>query len=335
MIGALLLSACTFTPAPQPSPTVASQSTPILIPDSGPTPTPMPTFTPVVTPAPVVIAPDPEIESTLPAATPQASQNSGFVHVLVPAPTATRLIPTPYPTATRPAVRETHVPILMFHHIAVPPPNADPIRLDLSVWPDNFEAMMAGFAAQGYHSVKLIDVYDAVTKGTQLPRNPIVFTFDDGYDDNFTNALPILKKYNFTGTFYIPSGLVEQPGYMTWAQVVAMSEDGMEIESHTISHPSLKGKPADFVRREVTVSKQSLEMMIGKPVLFFCYPSGQYDAQTIALLQAAGYLSATTTAPGAWQNAALPFEWPRVRIHGGNQAGEVLRLVKMYVGGYY
>lgn len=238
----------------------------------------------------------------------------------------------PFPSPTRPAGRETRVPILMYHHIAVAPEGADAIRYDLSVWPEYFEGHLAALAALGYHSVKLADVYDAVMKGTPLPSNPIVLTFDDGYDDVYDNALPLLQKYNFTGTFYIPTGLLERPGYMTWGQVLELSKAGMDIQSHTVSHPSLKGKPVEFLRKELGDSKHALETMLGHPVLFFCYPSGQYDALTIVTLKELGYVSATTTWGGAWQNEALPYEWPRVRIHGQDKAPEVLSRLRLYLG---
>ena len=244
--------------------------------------------------------------------------------------TPSRFIPMPSPT--RPAVRETRVPILMYHHIAVAPEGADAIRYDLSVWPEHFEGHLAALAALGYHSVKLADVYDALTKGTPLPSNPIVLTFDDGYDDVYYNALPLLQKYNFIGTFYIPTGLLERPGYLTWGQVLELSKAGMDIQSHTVSHPSLRGKPVEFLRKELGDSKHALETMLGKPVLFFCYPSGQYDALTIDTLKELGYLSATTTWGGAWQNEALPYEWPRVRIHGQDQAPELLSRLRLYLG---
>ena len=132
--------------------------------------------------------------------------------------------------------------------------------------------------------------------------------------------------------FYIPTGLLERPGYMTWGQVLELSKAGMDIQSHTVSHPSLKNKPVEFLRKVLGDSKHALEMMLGKAVLFFCYPSGQYDALTIDTLKELGYVSATTTWGGAWQNEALPYEWPRVRIHGQDQAPEVLSRLRLYLG---
>ncbi len=315
LLGALLLlNACALQPMPQYTPT--------------PTASPTPTGTPL----PEAVTPVPDVSEDEYTPTPTEPPDVSPQRVPISAPP--RLLPTPFPSPTRPAARETHVPILMYHHIAVPPPNADAIRLDLSVWPDNFDAQMAILASQGYHTVTLADVYNADMKGTPLPSKPIVFTFDDGYDDNYTNALPILKKYNFTGTFYIASGLLERPGYMTWAQVVDLYKQGMDIEAHSVTHPSLKGKPVDFLLREIGGSKRALESMLGHPILFFCYPSGEYDDLTIKVLQETGFLSATTTKAGAWQNAALPYEWPRVRVHGSAPAPEVAKLVHFYTGLY-
>jgi peptidoglycan/xylan/chitin deacetylase (PgdA/CDA1 family) len=222
------------------------------------------------------------------------------------------------------------VPILMYHHIAIPPDNADAIRRDLSVPPERFDEMMAYFAAKGYHSVKIGDVYDALYNNKSLPANPIVITFDDGYDDMYTNALPILQKYNFIGTFYIPTGLLERPGYMTWAQVEALAKAGMDIESHSVTHPSLKGKPLAFLRTEIGDSKAALEAHLGTKIYFFCYPSGQYDALTIQVLQEFGYLSATTTWGGVYENSESPFEWTRVRVHGDDKVADLVDRISSY-----
>ncbi|MBI5876765.1 MAG: polysaccharide deacetylase family protein [Chloroflexi bacterium] len=225
-------------------------------------------------------------------------------------------------------MRELHVPILMYHYLSTPPENADAIRLDLSVPPEQFEQAVAYFAAQGYQTVKLQALYDAVAKGSPLPPRPIVFTFDDGYADAYVNAMPILKKYNFTGTFYVITGFVGRPGYLTWAQIGEMAKEGMDIQSHSVTHIPLKGKSADVLRRELGDSKRTLERMIGQPVNFICYPSGQYDELTMVIAQEVGYLSATTTHAGVWENDAQPFEWPRIRIHGHDQLGTILKRLK-------
>jgi len=266
--------------------------------------------TPTVTPRPTPTEPAERDVRRMPSSTPTAMR--------------------PLPTPTRPAnARELHVPILMYHYISTPPENADAIRLDLSMPPDVFEQTVAYFAAQGYQTVKIQALYDAVATGKPLPARTIVFTFDDGYADAYQNAYPILKKYNFTGTFYVVTSFVGRPGYMTWEQIVEMAQAGMDIQSHSMTHIPLKGKSVDVLRREMGEAKRTLEKMIGQPVNFFCYPSGQYDELAIAVAQESGYLSATTTHAGVWENAALPFEWPRVRIHGHDQLGAVLNRIKV------
>lgn len=252
-----------------------------------------------------------------------------------PRPTTT-LTFTPRPTSTPTRVywgRTAAVPILMYHHIAIPPERADAIRLDLSVWPERFDQQLAYFASHDYHALKLADVYDAVMKGAPLPSNPIVFTFDDAYDDAYYNALPILKKYNFVGTFYVPTGLLGRTGYMTWEQVIELSKAGMDIESHSVTHASMKGKTSSFLLREMGDSKRVLEANLGHPVEFFCYPGGAYDALAIQVLQELGYLSATTTQPGAHEHESAPFEWPRVRVRGADQVGDLIARIHLLLYG--
>ena len=298
--------------APKPTPSIIPAATPA--PRLTETQTPTPTGTP---PAPLTTI------TPIPTETPERFWRR------TPAPTAATTRIPPKPTATRPTgVRELHVPILMYHYIGAPPANADAIRLDLSVYPERFEEQMAYFAKQGYRTVKLQDVYDAVMKGAPLPVKPVVFTFDDGYDNAYTSALPILQKYNFIGTFYIVTGFLGSPGYLTRDQVVGLSKAGMDVQSHSVTHPSLKGKSADFLRQELVESKRTLETMTGQPVNFFCYPAGQYDALTIRILRESGYLSATTTQMGAWQNEALPYEWPRVRVRGSDQLRDLIKRMR-------
>ncbi len=300
----MLVTSADTTPPPLPAPAVSVATL-------TPTPTPTPTLTPTST---ATFTPTPSVASSTSTPTPE--------NTLTP----TRP-PRPPATAT-PVGHYVRAPILMYHHIAIPPENADAIRRDLSVWPERFEEQLAYFASQGYHSVLLQDVYDAVTQNKPLPAKPLVLTFDDGYDDNYLNAFPLLQKYHYTGTFYIPTGLLERPGYMTWEQVVALSKAGMDIQSHSITHPALPNHSADFIRKELVESKRALERMTGKPVLFFCYPGGAHNALTMQILQESGYLSATTTQPGAKQYAVAPYLWPRVRVRGADTLGDLINRLR-------
>jgi len=224
---------------------------------------------------------------------------------------------------------EARVPILMYHHIAVPGPNADAVRRDLSVSPAAFEAQMAYLASHGYRTVSLLDLFEHLQGGQALPERPIILTFDDGYDDNYTNAYPILRRYGLQGTFFIITGLVGQPGYLTWEQAREMRRGGMSLESHTCTHPDLAKSAPWYVDKEIKEAKAVLERELGGPVLFFSYPSGKYNAAAIAALQANGYLGAVTTRCGTTQESSALYELRRVRIRGSDTLESFIQKVEM------
>lgn len=272
-------------------PTATATATHTSTPTSLPTPTDTPTLTPTSTPT--------------------------------QAPSPTRLL-TPMFTRN-PAQRVVYVPILMYHYISVPPPDADKYRLDLSVTPANFDAQMNYLAKKGYSPVRLVDLAEFLRNGKPLPLKPIVITFDDGYEDNYQNAFPILKKYKFPATFFVITQAIddEKTGYMTWNQLEEMAIERMEVGSHSITHPDLKDKPRAFQVGEITGSKLVIESRIGTPVKTFSYPAGKYDAVTIDVLRSAGYLAAVTTEPqGARQSVDRPFELQRIRVRGSFSVSE-------------
>jgi peptidoglycan/xylan/chitin deacetylase (PgdA/CDA1 family) len=110
-----------------------------------------------------------------------------------------------------------------------------------------------------------------------LPSKPIVITFDDGYEDNFLTALPIMEKYNMKATVFIVPNLVNNPGYLSWQQITAMQDRQMEIGSHTMNHLGLSELNPDEQRREAIDSKAIIEQHIGRSVKFFAYPYGEFN----------------------------------------------------------
>ena len=253
----------------------------------------------------------------------------------LPSPTAT-FVPTitPIPGPTRDVnLRSARVPILMYHYTSVPPPDADIYRLDLSVTPAALDAQMAYLAQEGYHPIRVSDLSDYLLKGKLLPTKPIVLTFDDGYSDNYDNALPILKKYKFTATFFIIAGFVDdkRPGYMNWDQIEDLAINGMEIGSHSLNHIDLHGKPRSVQTTEVAGSKALIEARIGTPVTSFCYPSGEYDALTISVLRSSGYLAATTEIQGTYQATNDMYQLRRIRVRGSYSVSDFAYWIKYFL----
>ena len=152
-------------------------------------------------------------------------------------------------------------------------------------------------------SSRLVDLADYLSNGIALPDKPIVLTFDDGYTDNYANAFPVLHNHKFTGTFFVITQFVNENrwGYMSWAQLDEMAKAGMEIGSHSLDHPELRGKSRAFQFHQLVDSKQMIETRLGTSVWSFAYPAGKYDANTISVLGSGGYLSAVTEIQGTNQ----------------------------------
>ncbi len=264
------------------------------------TPTPPPTATATVTPSATPTPTSPPTET--------------------PPPTAT-VTPTPEPTPTAsypPPPEEVHVPILMYHYISELPPDADIYRRDLTVTPANFEAQLQYLQAAGYTSVTLADIYETLTTGKPLPEKPIVLTFDDGYADAYTHAMPLLQHYGFVGEFFllVTPAHYESPAYLSWDEVRRMAEAGMSMQAHGRDHYDLTGRSYEFLVYQILGSKEAVEAHTGQPVRFFCYPAGRYDANTLAVVESAGYWGAVTTQWGTALRLDNRYTWPRIRVRG-------------------
>ena len=193
------------------------------------------------------------------------------------------------------AQRSEGIPILYYHSIMLETGN------DLRMPPDQFEAQMAYLQDNGYNSVSLEQLYQASYKGGTLPEKPVVITFDDGYVDNYTTALPILKKHGYTATVFMVTSYIGGKGFMSWPQLKALVTEGWEIEGHTTHHSYLTKIDPSTLLRELRPPKELLEKELGQPVNFFAYPYGDLNANVVQKVKDAGYLLAVTTARG-WAN---------------------------------
>lgn len=226
-------------------------------------------------------------------------------------------MPTPTPVVLP---DQAQVPILMYHYVSQLPPNPDRYRLDLTVLPENFEAQLQYLTEAGYHAITLSDLYLHLTQGYPLPEKPVVLTFDDGYEDAYEVVFPLLLDYYFTGTFFVlatPTHF-EAPGYMTWMQMKEMSDAGMEIQAHGRDHVDLRGRSNDYLVYQILGIQEAIHNHTGRLPRFFCYPSGRYDANVIAVLKSAGYWGAVTTEWGNTHTQESFFEMPRLRIRGSD-----------------
>jgi len=255
------------------------------------------------------------VPAQAPAAVPEALVSSTLV---VQAPAADREYFVARHQVIPLGASTLRLPILMYHYIRTPPSTRlDLLGYRLSVAPEVFREQMDWLAVHGYHPVNFNQVRAYFAGVEPLPSKPVVITLDDGYDDLYTAAYPILKAYGFTAVAYIVSSFVDQRPYVTRAQVVEMDRGGIQIASHTVHHPNLAGMSYGSAMNELVQSKQWLEKLVGHPVLDFAYPSGKFSPQTMLAVQAAGYNTAVTEQVSITHSLDDRYRWTRVRVGGG------------------
>lgn len=231
------------------------------------------------------------------------------------APAVPSSIATPTAFATAPAPGQAAiVPILMYHHIQDLASDASELRLTWTVAPQNFDAQMAFIAQRGFHTITMAQLVGQLKDNKPLPAKPIIISFDDGWEEQYAVAFPILKKNNLIGTFFVYTRPINHAQYMTWAQLQEMSAAGMDIQPHTLTHPHLRALPPDEALKEIADSKSILETRLGKPMIAFAYPFGEYNAAIIEMLKRAGFEAAVTLDPGYRQRADELFTLHRIRV---------------------
>lgn len=200
---------------------------------------------------------------------------------------------TPQAFVPSPAISDKfYAPILMYHHINNTMP-AGPYVIRT----DAFENQMKWLKENNYHVITYSQFYEALTQKTTLPEKPVVITFDDNNKDQYENALPILKKYNYKAIFFIPTAYIEKRGgVMTWEMLKTLVKDGMEIGSHSSTHPNLTVLPErQLYDEELIGSKKILEEKLGISIKFFAYPGGAKSGSVVQAVEDTGYLSSVTT----------------------------------------
>lgn len=303
----LLAASCGGGSQPSPSPAAATGTMSAAITATPGNPSPSPQSSPVSRQASPL---------TSPVATPSAVASPLVVSPATPPASPVAQGPTPTPTLP-PHGQTALVPILMYHYVRPSPGPSDPIGVDLSVPPKDFEEQMAWLSLSGFTTLTMHE-FDEVRAGKiGLPKKPIVLTFDDGYRDFYTSVFPLLKKYHLKATAFIITGFVGQPNYMTWDMIEEIDKSGLvDVGGHTVTHPDLAQLSNAEATDQIVKCKTALEQHLGHPIYDFAYPSGDYSSATVQILQQAGFQTAVTT-ENRWARASDPLlELPRVRVHG-------------------
>jgi peptidoglycan/xylan/chitin deacetylase (PgdA/CDA1 family) len=219
------------------------------------------------------------------------------------------------------------VAIFMYHSIS---DHAATKFRQFTVSPALFADHVAYLHQQTYTPLTVNQFVHALSHGSSahaaLPERPVLLTFDDGFADFFTDALPVLKQYNFTATLYVATAFVngtslwlQREGEMkrhmvTWEQLAEISALGIECGSHGHRHLQLDTLPPRAVQQEIVQSKRLLEQHLGRSVASFAYPFGYYTARVRQQVQEAGYTSACAVKHALSSEKTDPFALARLMV---------------------
>jgi peptidoglycan/xylan/chitin deacetylase (PgdA/CDA1 family) len=219
------------------------------------------------------------------------------------------------------------VPILMYHVIA-PPPAGAPFP-GLYVPPAEFSEQMQALKAAGWNAVTPDQVEAYWRRGIPLGRGkPIVLSFDNGYESQYTKALPVLRRLGWVGEENIQlTGLPPSQGGIGQREIGELVRAGWELDTQGFSHADLVTLDAAQLHYQVAVARTVVQHRFHVPVNWFCYPSGHYNATVIAAVRESGYTGSTTVVPGWAHHSDDPYRLPRLRVLGGTTGPGLLSLL--------
>ena len=250
-------------PSPMPpTPGVSFASVPATGPTSSPSQGPVPTFAPEATPAPsypLVNSCNPKsVRGAVPVAVSAGGKAGSFV---------------------------LHVPILMYHRI-VPFAEAGDSIHGLVVPPETFAAQLDALQSAGWHTITMATLANDLQANVKPPERTFAITIDDGWDDGYTYALPILAQHGFVATYFVIAGRIDRPGFLTSAHLRALVAAGDEIGDHTMDHVDLAVQPAAKLTSEIDAAAARIAQVTGHWPESFAYPSGIVDSRVATAVAA-------------------------------------------------
>lgn len=181
------------------------------------------------------------------------------------------------------------VPVLCYHHIRDPKPGQSETFKSYSVSPRQFAEQMKALHDSGYETILPDQLYDYLVYGAKLPAKPVMLTFDDTDEEQFSIGYQEMKKYNFKGVFFIMTISINRPRYMTKEQIKQLADEGNAVESHTWDHHMVTKYQGDDWNIQFVKPRKTIEDITGKPATYFAYPFGLWNHAAIPELKKAGF----------------------------------------------
>ena len=205
-------------------------------------------------------------------------------------------------------LRPRKASVLMYHSVV------DDNRF-FSISPVNFEKQLKFLKKKKFNVIKLSDLAKTIQNKKQIPYKTTVLSFDDGYQDNYSNVFPLLKKYNFSAMIFLITNLIGQKGYLNWAEIKEMCQSGLvEFGCHTASHPDLTKISIAELKLELQNSRRIIENQLKTSCNYFTYPKGFFNDFVVKEIKDTGYQMALTVQEGNIDFESDIFKLPRLSI---------------------
>ena len=229
------------------------------------------------------------------------------------------------------------IPILMYHSISS---HASPEFREFTVSPRLFAEHMQVVRQGRFTAITVAQFVNAMNAASaELPECPVILTFDDGFADFYTHALPVLKEFGFTATLFVTTAFVEGTSrfleregegarpMISWRQLSEVNANGIECGAHSHTHPQLDVLPTVIARDEIVRCKQILEERLGRQVNSFAYPYGYYTDAVKQLVRAAGYSSACATRFSMSSTADDPYALSRLLVTADTRVDDLAAML--------
>lgn len=212
--------------------------------------------------------------------------------------------------------------ILMLHRVVEQRSDGD--NRELEITPEFLKRTIEAYRQQGHRFVSIDEACDIITNGRC--KHPFVcLTFDDGYQDNYDIAYPILKQLEVPFAIYVTTGFIDNRLPMWWYSNEKLGINGKALKAldadplctigaHTVNHPKLDTLSPDEQKKEIAQSRQELEALLGHPTLHFSYPHGAYNADTLSIINQQAFRSVLHAWGGNIRRGANPLMLPRIEL---------------------
>lgn len=246
------------------------------------------------------------------------SQRNGFEKIInQPTPTPS---PTPSPTPKPLTFTEMNalygpcvrLPTLTYHHIQTKETAVANKQTGLTTYTEIFKGQMQYLKDKGYNVVSMNSLTNFFDGENPVPAKSVLITFDDAYSDFYTDAYPILRDMGYSATVFVPTGLINNPGYLTWEQIQSMAGTIL-FANHTWSHKNVGGL-TETMQYEISTADLQLTEHGQNSSKIFAYPYGFDSKKAETYLASLGYKEAFTTIPGSTLCIKQRFNLPRIRI---------------------